>query len=147
MVCKSSLKVLMKGLCILMNSYQYIIISISHQAALIDKTTLYTICNTLLIGYTRGFCHYCPLSFSALYYQFWINYSIRYQSLLMRCSNCSALGCFILPLFQNFHSKLWESLTLGTQSALIFFQNFLRSSSSPTGVTPNFGLNSPFSDP
>ena len=43
------------------------------------------------------------------------------------------LVCFILPLFQNFHSIRWGSLTMGTKSILIFFlQDFWGPSLSPT---------------
>ena len=41
------------------------------------------------------------------------------------------IGCFILPLFQNFHSLRWESLTIHTRSTLIFFGRFWGPPSSP----------------
>ena len=40
-----------------------------------------------------------------LHAQILMNYSSFWRDIV---------GCFILPLFQNFHSKLWKSLTLGT---------------------------------
>ena len=77
-------------------------------------------CGNWVYEWTIGY----KMQYAICWWIGWKMESFSYHSITL-------LGCFILPLFQNFHSLRWESLTIHTRSTLIFFGRFWGPPSSP----------------